>query len=193
MLKKLYDGILHQTQKKHAPWTLGTVSFMESSVSPFPPDPLMIPMILHNPKKAWGLAFLTTVTSVMGGFLGYAIGYYLFETVGDWILSTYHLHDSFTKLRTLFNKWGFWILLIKGLTPIPFKVVTLTCGVTGLNLFIFALGSLLSRGGRFYLEAWLLKKYGSHIKASLEKNLLLYGCLGTGILILGFFLIKWVF
>ncbi len=193
MVQRLYGWLMSQTQKKHASLALGLVSFLESSVSPFPPDPLMIPMILQTPSKAWRLAFLTTATSVLGGMLGYAIGFYLFETVGEWIISTYHLQDAFTHLSDLFNRWGFWIILLKGLTPIPFKIVTITSGVTGLNFFIFILGSILSRGLRFYLEAWLLKKYGPQIKSSLEKNLMLYGLLGLGALIIGFFLIKWVF
>ncbi|HQS84257.1 MAG: cytochrome B [Alphaproteobacteria bacterium 16-39-46] len=192
MLQKTYHWILKESQKPYANWVLGIVSFLESSISPFPPDPLMIPMILSAPQKAWRLAFLTTVTSVLGGALGYAIGYFLFETIGDWIVTTYGLEQAFIKLKDLFNRWGFWIILLKGLTPIPFKIVTITSGVTGLDFMTFMAASVLSRGLRFYIEAILLWKYGNKVRKHLEGNLMLFTVLGVSALILGFAVLKFI-
>ncbi len=193
MLQKTYHWILRESQKPYANWVLGIVSFLESSISPFPPDPLMIPMILSAPQKAWRLAFLTTVTSVLGGTLGYAIGYFLFETIGDWIVTTYGLEQAFIKLQDLFNTWGFWIILLKGLTPIPFKIVTITSGVTGLDFITFIGASILSRGLRFYIEALLLWKHGNKVRKHLEGNLMLFTVIGVSALILGFAALKFIF
>lgn len=190
MLQKIYTWTFKQAQKPYANWVLGAVSFLESSLSPLPPDPLMIPMILSAPYKAWKLAGLTTITSVLGGVLGYGIGYFLFETIGEWILSTYGLEKHFFKLQEIFNAWGFWIILLKGVTPIPFKVVTITSGVTRLDFLTFFLASLLSRGLRFYIEAALLWKYGDKVKKHLEGNLVLFSCLGIGTILIGFVLLK---
>ena len=193
MLQKTYHWILRESQKPYANWVLGIVSFLESSISPFPPDPLMIPMSLSAPQKAWRLAFLTTVTSVLGGTLGYAIGYFLFETIGDWIVTTYGLEQAFIKLQDLFNTWGFWIILLKGLTPIPFKIVTITSGVTGLDFITFIGASILSRGLRFYIEALLLWKHGNKVRKHLEGNLMLFTVIGVSALILGFAALKFIF
>ncbi|MBS0185908.1 MAG: DedA family protein [Proteobacteria bacterium] len=192
MLQKTYNWILKESQKPYANWVLGIVSFLESSISPFPPDPLMIPMILSSPQKAWRLAFLTTLTSVLGGALGYMIGYFLFETVGEWIITTYGLDQAFLKLKELFNAWGFWIILLKGLTPIPFKVVTLTSGVTRLDVMTFLGASVLSRGLRFYIEAFLLWKYGTKVRKHLEGNLMLFTIIGISALIIGFAVLKFI-
>ena len=192
MLQKTYHWILKESQKPYANWVLGIVSFLESSVSPFPPDPLMIPMILSAPQKAWKLAFLTTFTSVLGGILGYALGYFLFETIGEWIISTYGLEQAFIKLKELFNTWGFWIILLKGLTPIPFKIVTLTSGVTGLDFITFIGASILSRGLRFYIEAFLLWKYGHKVRKHLEGNLMLITVMGISVLVIGFAVLKFI-
>ncbi|MBT5655129.1 MAG: DedA family protein, partial [Alphaproteobacteria bacterium] len=171
---------------------LFVISFTESFASPIPPDPLMIPMILAQRHRAWVLAFVCTASSVIGGLIGYAIGYSLFETLGEPILQTYGLMDSFTSLKNTFNKWGFWIILLKGLTPIPYKVVTITSGLTNMDLVTFFVASLLSRGLRFYTEAILLWKWGDPMKAYIEKNLPLVTLAGLSLLIGGFALLKFV-
>lgn len=192
MFKKLYSWVIAQSDKPYAPWILGIVSFLESSISPIPPDPLLIPMALTRPERSWFLAFLTTATSVIGGFLGYLIGYFLFETIGEWIIITYGLQNAFLKLQALFNEWGFWIIVLKGLTPIPFKVVTITSGVTGLNFITFALASIISRGARFYIEAFLLWKYGPAMRSVIEKNVTALAFATIGALIGGFALLKFI-
>ena len=192
MFKKLYFWIISQADKPYATWVLGIVSFLESSVSPIPPDPLLIPMALARPERSWLLAFLTTATSVIGGFLGYLIGYFLFGTIGEWIINTYGLQNAFLKLQHLFNEWGFWIIVLKGLTPIPFKIVTITSGVTGLNFLTFAAASFISRATRFYLEAFLLWKYGAAMRSVIEKNVTALAFTTIGALIGGFALLKFI-
>ena len=192
MLQKLYSWLLKEAQKPYAPWILGIISFMESSISPFPPDPLMIPMILSAPSKAWKLAFLTTLTSVLGGLLGYAIGYFLLETIGEWVIKTYHLEASFLWFKDFVTTWGFWVILLKGLTPIPFKIVTIASGAASLDLVTFISACFLSRGLRFYIEAALLWKYGEKMRVHLERNLMLYGVLGISALLIGFVLLKFL-
>lgn len=192
MFKKLYLWVISQSEKPYAVWVLGITSFLESSISPIPPDPLLIPMMLSRPQRAWMLAFLTTATSVVGGMLGYVIGYFLFETLGEWIIAAYGLQNAFLKLQTLFNQWGFWIILLKGLTPIPFKVVTITSGVTGLNFITFIAASIISRGMRFYIEAILLWKYGSAMRSAIEKNLTALAFATFGTLVGGFVLLKFI-
>ena len=192
MLKKFYKWTIKEATKPYATWVLGILSFMESSISPFPPDPLMIPMIIAKPNHAWRLAFITTIMSVLGGFVGYSIGYFLFETIGEWIIKTYGLESAFLQVQTLFNSWGFWIILLKGLTPIPFKIVTITSGVTRLDFMTFALASILSRGLRFYIEAALLWKYGEAMRGIIERNLTMLTFTFIGILAGGIALLKFI-
>lgn len=192
MIKRLYQWMMTYADKPNAPWLLGALSFLESSVSPIPPDPLMIPMVIANPKKAWRWASLTTVTSVLGGAIGYAIGVFLFDTLGQWVVSAYGLEEAFIKLQNLFITWGFWIIVLKGLTPIPFKIVTITSGVTGLNFWLFMGASVLSRGLRFFAVAALLWKYGAKIRGQLEKNLTVITFTFLGLLIGGFAILKMI-
>lgn len=178
---------------KHAKWLLGTVSFAESSFFPLPPDPLLLAMALQRRSDTWNLAILCTVTSVVGGYLGYAIGYGFYETAGKSIIDFYGMGDKFETLKTQFNHYGFWIIALKGLTPIPFKVVTITSGVAGLDLVTFTVASIVARGFRFLYVAALLWFFGPQIKDYIEKNLYLVTTIGLIALVGGFILIKHFF
>jgi membrane protein YqaA with SNARE-associated domain len=149
------------------------VSFTESSFFPIPPDVMLIPMILANRSKAWLFAGVCTIASVLGGFFGYAIGYFLFETAGKWVIDLYGLQAGFNNFQQQFNEWGLWVILIKGLTPIPYKLVTIASGAAHFDLFTFGIASLITRGGRFFLVAGLLYVVGDPIRHFVEKHLTL--------------------
>ncbi|MEB3702804.1 DedA family protein [Candidatus Bealeia paramacronuclearis] len=186
MLRKFYDWMLSFADHPRAIWVLSAVSFAESSFFPIPPDPLYIAMLLSNRDKVWKLAFICTITSVLGGLLGYAIGYSLYETLGEWILHTYGLQAAFDKFQHSFNQWGFWIVALKGLTPIPYKVVTIACGLTGLDIFKFMLASVIARGFRFFMLATLFWYYGPSIKTYIDENLTLVTFVALAALVGGF-------
>jgi membrane protein YqaA with SNARE-associated domain len=193
MLRRLYDWTLSLASGRHAEKTLAGVSFVESSFFPIPPDILLIPMIIAQPERAWRLATIATVSSVIGGFFGYAIGYFLFEAVGQPILQFYGIVDKYDELRHLFDEWGAWIIIVKGMTPIPYKFLTITSGALHFDLAVFALASVVSRGLRFFLVAALLWKFGAPIRDFIEKRLTLVLTLSLVILIGGFVVIKYLF
>ena len=186
MLRRFYDWIMGFADHPKAIWILSAVSFAESSFFPIPPDPLYIAMLMSNREKAWRLALICTVTSVVGGWLGYSIGYCLYETLGEWILNVYGLQAAFDKFQHSFNEWGFWIVALKGLTPIPYKVVTIACGLTGLDFWKFTMASLIARGFRFYTLALLFWHYGPSIKSYIDENLTLVTFTALGALLAGF-------
>ncbi len=188
----LYYKILERADSPKALWTFCVVSFAESSFFPLPPDLLMIPMLLANRSLAWRIAFLGVLTSVLGGFLGYAIGYYLYGTLGEWIINTYQLSDSFSKFQQGFEKWGFWIIALKGLTPIPYKLVTIASGVARFDLISFTIASIIARGFRFYLLAGLLWWFGPWAKNFIEKYLTLFLVGSLVIIVAGFVIFKLV-
>ena len=193
MLRAAYDKMLKYSGHPRAVQILGFISFIESSFFPFPPDPLYIAMLIENRKKAWYYAAVCTITSVLGGLLGYYIGYALYETIGRWIIESYGLQDKFQELQDSFNTWGFWIIALKGLTPIPYKLVTITCGVIHFDIWIFVLASLIARASRFYMLAGLLYKYGEPIKTFIDKNLTMVTIVGFTALAGGFYVIKYIF
>jgi membrane protein YqaA with SNARE-associated domain len=193
MLRRLYDWTLSLASGRHAEKTLAGVSFVESSFFPIPPDILLIPMIIARPDRAWRLAAIATVSSVIGGFFGYAIGYFLFEAVGQPILQFYGIVDKYDELRHLFDEWGAWIIIVKGMTPIPYKFLTITSGALHFDLAVFAIASVVSRGLRFFLVAALLWKFGAPIRDFIEKRLTLVLTLSLVILIGGFVVIKYLF
>jgi len=186
MLQRSYNWILSFANHRYAIWILAAVSFAESSFFPIPPDPLYIAMLLSRRDQIWKLATICTITSVTGGWLGYAIGYGLYETIGEFILQTYGLQTAFDRFQDSFNQWGFWIVALKGLTPIPFKVVTIACGVTGLDFTSFTIASFIARGFRFFMLAILFWHFGPPIKAYIDKNLTLVTLTALGALIGGF-------
>lgn len=173
MLRRLYDRLVVLSNHPSALWVLAIVSFAESSFFPIPPDVMLIPMILANRSKAWLFAGVCTIASVLGGFFGYAIGYYLFEAVGKPVIDFYGLQAGFDKFQQQFNEWGLWVILIKGLTPIPYKLVTIASGVAHFDLATFGIASLITRGGRFFLVAALLYVVGDPIRHFVEKHLTL--------------------
>jgi membrane protein YqaA with SNARE-associated domain len=156
-----------------ARWVLAGVSFAESSFFPIPPDAMLLPMILANPKRAWQIAAICSAASVVGGFFGYAIGYFLFETIGQRVIEFYGLQKAFEQFHDWFNEYGAWVILIKGLTPIPYKIVTIASGAVHFDLLVFGITSLITRAGRFFLVAALLKVFGPPIREFVEKRLTL--------------------
>ena len=193
MLRRLYDWTMSLAAGRHAPAALAAVSFAESSFFPIPPDVMLIPMVLANRQKAFTIALVCTVTSVLGGLLGYAIGYYFFETLGEWVVRTYHMENGLAAFRAGFEKWGIWIILIKGLTPIPYKLVTIASGAAHFDLFTFVWASIVTRGARFFLVAALLWKFGEPIRTFVEKRLTLLTWLFLIALIGGFVAFRYLF
>lgn len=192
MIRKLYDWTLSLADSKHALWALALVSFAESSVFPIPPDLLMIPMILARPSKAWLIALVALVSSVAGAMLGYYIGFGLFESVGRPVLEFYGKDAYFDEFAVKYNEWGAWAVLIAGVTPFPFKVITILSGTTGLNFGIFLVASILARGLRFFVVAALLWKFGTPIRDFIERRLGLMFTLFVVILLGGFYLVKFL-
>lgn len=192
MLTKLYNWTLEKARSKASERWLATLAFAESSFFPIPIDLMLIPMILADRLKAWRLATITLIMSVLGGVAGYLIGALLFETVGQAILDFYGYGDKFSVFQEHYNNYGVLIVLIAGFTPIPFKVVTIASGVIGMNPLIFFLTSIPARGARFFLVAALLWKFGDPIREFIEKRLGLvltaFTILGVG----GFVVIKFV-
>jgi membrane protein YqaA with SNARE-associated domain len=189
MLQRTYDWILGFATHPYAVWILAAVAFAESSFFPLPPDPLYIAMLLARREKTWHLAMICTLSSVIGGWLGYGIGYGLYETLGAFIVQTYGLQASFDRFQDSFNEWGFWIVALKGLTPIPYKVVTIACGVTGLDFTTFTFASLIARGFRFFTLALLFWYCGPSIKDYIDRNLTFVTLASLAALLGGFGLI----
>ncbi|WP_292897462.1 MULTISPECIES: YqaA family protein [unclassified Nitratireductor] len=193
MLRKLYDWTMSLAATRHAEKALGSVSFIESSVFPIPPDVLLIPMVLSERAKWLRYALICTVSSVLGALLGYAIGAFLYETVGQPILAFYGKENAFEQVAGWYNEWGGWGVLFAAVTPFPYKVLTIFSGATGLNLLVFVVVSVLGRGLRFFLVSWLLYKFGAPIRTFIEKNLGLLFTLFMVLLIGGFVAIRYVF
>ena len=177
MLKRIYDWCIDAAHKPYALWIMGAVSFAESSFFPIPPDVMLVPMVLANRSTAWFYAAIATVASVLGGIAGYAIGYFLYETLGQWLITAYGLGAQFEAYRAAYNEWGLWIILVKGLTPIPYKLVTIASGFAAFNFPLFVLCAVITRGARFFLLSWLLKRWGEPVQAFIEKRLTLVGWL----------------
>lgn len=171
MLRSLYNWTLSLAGHRHAVWAIGGVAFAESSFFPLPPDILLIPMVLANRDRAYLLAGWCTIASVVGGILGYGIGYFLYDTVGLWIMHLYGSGDAIEAFRHAYNEYGAWIILLKGVTPIPYKVVTIASGFAGYDFWLFLLLSLITRGIRFYVVTFLLVRYGEPIRTFIETRL----------------------
>jgi membrane protein YqaA with SNARE-associated domain len=193
MLRRAYDWCIDAAYKPYALWLMGLVSFAESSFFPVPPDVMLIPMSLARPKKAWTYATLCTLTSVAGGVLGYGIGALLYDSVGHWLISLYGLGDKVEAFREGYARWGSLIILLKGVTPIPYKLVTITSGFAGYNLGLFVVLSFVARGMRFYLVAFLLSRYGDVAREIIERRLGLWFTLSVAILLAGIFAAIYLF
>jgi len=186
MLRRIYDWCIKAADRPYALWILGGIAFAESSFFPIPPDVMLLPMSLARPARAWLFATLCTIASVAGGMLGYAIGALLYDSVGQWLINLYHLGDKVEAFRASYAEWGSVIMLLKGLTPIPYKLVTITSGFAGYNIWLFILCSIIARGGRFFFVAVLLNRYGDPIRAEIEKRLGLWLAVLALVLVAGF-------
>ena len=193
MLRRLYNWCVDTAGKPHAVWILGVVSFCESSFFPIIPDVMLIPMALARPDKAWFYATLCTTTSVIGGLLGYFIGAALYDTLGQWLIHLYGYGDKVETFRAGYAQYGALIILLKGLTPIPYKLVTITSGFAGYNLGLFMLFSLITRGARFFIEAFLLNRYGEQARGIIEKRLGMWAGLAAVAIVVGFIVVVRVF
>jgi len=185
LLRRMYDWCIGAAHKPHAMWMMGAVSFVESSFFPVPPDVMLIPMALARPERAYVMAAWCTATSVAGGILGYAIGALLYDSVGAWLIQLYGYGDKVETFRAAYAQWGAWIILLKGLTPIPYKIVTITSGFAGYNFGLFIVFSIIARATRFFLLAFLLHRYGERARHIIEKRLGLWVLLGAGVVVIG--------
>lgn len=192
MIRGLYDWTLRMASHQHALWVLAAVSFVESSVFPIPPDVILIPMIIAAPHRAWLIAGVCTVASVLGGLFGYYIGAALFDFIGQPVLEFYGKADKMAEFNERFNEWGAWAVLTAGVTPFPYKVITIASGWTGLSLPVFILSSIIARGLRFFIVAALLWKFGAPIRDFIEKYLGLLFTLFIILLIGGFAALRYI-
>ena len=184
LLRRLYDWCIDAAHKPHAMWMLGAIAFAESSFFPVPPDVMLIPMSLARPQRAYVMALWCTVASVSGGLLGYAIGALLYDSVGAWLIHLYGYGNKVEAFRTAYAQWGAWIILLKGLTPIPYKIVTITSGFANYNLGLFIVFSIIARGTRFFVLAFLLHRYGEQARHFIEKRLGLWVTLGAAVVVI---------
>lgn len=192
MLRRLYAWTMRLASGPRALLALVGVSFAESSFFPVPPDTLLVPMVLAQRKRAFELAAWCTAASVLGGLFGYALGSLLYESVGKWLIALYGYGDRIETLRETYQDYGAWIILIKGLTPIPYKLVTLLSGFSGYNLALFFVLSVITRGLRFFLVAGLLYVYGEPIRAFIERRLGLVTAVTAGFVVIGFVVVRYV-
>jgi membrane protein YqaA with SNARE-associated domain len=187
MLRRIYDWCVAAAGKPHASWIMGLVSFAESSFFPVPPDAMLIPMSLARPDKAYYYATLCTVTSVAGGVLGWGIGYFLYESLGLWLMQLYGYGSKIDAFREAYVEWGTWIILLKGVTPIPYKIVTIASGFAEYPIIPFILLSFIARGMRFFLVAFLLHRYGAQAREIIEERLGFWVTVSVLVLIVGIF------
>jgi membrane protein YqaA with SNARE-associated domain len=190
MLRSLYDSVLALAASRHAPAWLMVISFAESSFFPIPPDALLIPMCLARPDRALRYAAMCTVASVGGGLFGYLIGYGLFELLAAPLIALYNYEAAFQQFKAMYDEYGLWVVLIGGFTPVPYKIVTIASGAASFNLPLFIVSSILARGARFFIVAFLLQRYGERMRAFIEQRLALLTVLGAAGVILGFASLK---
>ena len=188
MFKRLYHWTLSLAEGRYATWALAAVAFAESSFFPLPPDLVLVPMALARPKRALWYATICTIASVLGGMLGYAIGALLYDTIGHWLIDLYGLAGKASALEAEFASKGWIVILAKGATPIPYKLVTIVCGFLHYDFALFVLLSIITRGARFFIEAALLARYGEPIKPLLERYFLVFMLLIILFVVLGFWI-----
>ena len=188
MFDRLYKWILSLSESPHALWALAAVAFAESSFFPIPPDVILAPMSLAKPNLAWRYAAICTLASVAGGILGYAIGALLYDTLGQWLIHLYGYDQKMAALKDTYAQWGALVILIKGLTPIPFKLVTIVSGLLGYNFPLFVLLSIVTRGGRFFILAALLNHFGDPLRVALERHFAVFLGLILVTVVAGFYI-----
>ena len=171
MLRRLYDWTINLAGHRHAIIALALIALIESSIFPIPPDILLIPIVLAMRDRAWLAASVCTIASVIGGVLGYGIGFFMYEQIGKPILDLYNYTVKFSEFQNVYNQWGAWAVFFAGVTPFPYKVITILSGMTGLSLPVFILASIIARGARFFIITALLWKYGNPIQEFIERRL----------------------
>lgn len=192
MFRRLYNWTLRVARHRHAIPGMAAVSFAESSFFPIPPDVMLVPMVLARRDQAYLIAAVCTAASVAGGLFGYAIGYFLYDSLGVWLINLYGMHDAAAEYQAWYAEYGTWIILVKGLTPIPFKLVTIASGLAQFNLALFIAMATITRGVRFFLIAALLKRYGAPIQRFIDERLTLVSWGFLGLLVGGFALVTLV-
>ena len=192
MMRQIYDKVLEMSARPTAMYWLFLVAFAESSFFPIPPDIMIIPMVLAMPDKAWKIAGVGMIASVIGGYFGYAIGMFGYEVIARPLIEFYGYTQAFNEFSQYYHEWGAWIVFVFGLTFLPYKVVTITSGVLGLNIWVFGVASILARGFRFYVIAFLLKRFGAPMQQFIEKNLGWLSVVFVVLLIGSFYLIKYL-
>ncbi len=192
MLRSLYIQVLALSASRYAPLWLACVSFAESSFFPIPPDALLVPMVLARPHRAWVLAGICTVASVIGGCLGYLIGAELFDRVARPLLHFYHADAALGNFQAMYARWGVYVILVKGLTPIPYKLVTIASGAAHFDFGVFVAASAVTRGARFFLEAALLRVYGDKMRHFIERRLTLVTSMAAGAAIAGVVVLRFI-
>ena len=192
-MKKLYDWTMSLAASPHAPWALGAIAFAESSFFPVPPDVILVPMTLAEPKKAWRFAMICTIGSVAGGALGYAFGALFFDTIGQWLINLYGYGAKMEALRAFYAQWGAIFILVKGFTPIPYKLVTIMSGLLAYNFPLFIGLSLITRGARFFVLAAAINHFGDKIRDKLESHFGLFVGVMALIVVAGFALAATMF
>ena len=192
LFKNLYIWTLNKANHPKAGWFLSFIAFIESSVFPIPPDLILVPMILANKLKAWWYAFMCTISSVIGGIVGYSIGAFFYSTIGIIIIKYYDLENKFGYFESWYNEYGFWIVLAGGFTPFPYKFITIASGVFHLNIIMFVIFAFISRGSRFFLLALLLNFFGEWIKKIIDKYFNILAILFFILFFSGFFILKFL-
>ena len=191
MLRQLYNWTMSFAAHRNARKALAGISFAESSFFPIPPDVLLIPMVLAERRKAFEIAAICTVASVLGGMLGYAIGAFLYDTVGQWVVNLYGLQAKMEHFKAQYEEWGILIILLAGFTPIPYKVFTITSGLLAYDFGLFVLLSAAGRGGRFFLLAALLYYFGDPIRGFIERRLEVLTAGVAAVAVAGFVLVRY--
>ncbi len=190
MLRRLYDRVLALSADPRAAWWLAIVAFAESSFFPVPPDALLIPMVLARPHRAWRYAAICTAASVIGGALGYTIGHALFDQLAGPLIRFYGYGPKFEAFRAMYAQYGLWVILIKGLTPIPYKIVTIASGAAGFSFPLFMAASLVTRGARFFIVAALLRRFGAPVRDFIERRLTLVTSVAAAGVVGGFVVLR---
>lgn len=188
LFSRLMDKVMHWARHRHAAWYLGMLSFAESSFFPIPPDVMLAPMSLARPERAWRYAVLTTIASVLGGIAGYLIGMFAFELIAP-VLHRAGYWDRYLVVRDWFDEWGIWVVFVAGFSPVPYKIFTITAGVLGMAFVPFILASLVGRGARFFLVAWLMRLGGADMERIIKQYIDRVGWLLVAAIVVGYFLL----
>jgi membrane protein YqaA with SNARE-associated domain len=189
LFSALYDRVLHWSRHPKAPWYLGALSFAESSFFPIPPDVMLMPMVLAQPKRAWRLAALTTITSVAGGMAGYLIGTLAIDAILPWLEDLGYL-AAYERSQVWFQDWGFWAVLAAGFSPIPYKIFTIAAGAMGMPFLPFLAASVVGRASRFFLVAGLLFWGGESFEQKLRQSIDFLGWLVVALVVVGYFILR---